>query len=244
MTRRTILITGGTRGIGRACALNLAASGHNLVLGYADNHEAASETSSLARGFGVDCLLIQADVTSDAGIDALFDEAMAWAGSIDAVVNNAGATLHIGPLTETPTDVIRRVVELNLTSAVLVARRAIQAMDGGGVLVNISSKAAATGSPGEYVHYAAAKAGVDTLTKGLAREVAPHGIRVVGIAPGVIDTDIHADAGDAARPQRAARTHPAGRVGRAEEVAAAVAFALSDNASYISGTTILVTGGA
>ena len=236
MTRRTILITGGTRGIGRACALNLAASGHNLVLGYADNHEAASETSSLARGFGVDCLLIQADVTSD--------EAMAWAGSIDAVVNNAGATLHIGPLTETPTDVIRRVVELNLTSAVLVARRAIQAMDGGGVLVNISSKAADTGSPGEYVHYAAAKAGVDTLTKGLAREVAPHGIRVVGIAPGVIDTDIHADAGDAARPQRAARTHPAGRVGRAEEVAAAVAFALSDNASYISGTTILVTGGA
>ncbi|MGI6879440.1 SDR family NAD(P)-dependent oxidoreductase [Microbacterium sp. gxy059] len=244
MAARTVLITGGTRGIGRACARDLAAAGCDLVLGYASDEDAAAETASRVRDLGARCLTVRSDLTDDAGIDRLFDEAIAWAGSLDGVVNNAGATMHIAPLAETPVETIRRVIDLNLTSAILVARRAVRDLRAGGVLVNISSRAARTGSPGEYVHYAAAKAGVDALTTGLAREVAPRGIRVVGVAPGVIETDIHADAGDPERPRRAAKSHPSGRIGQPEEVAAAVAFALSEGASYVSGTTILVAGGA
>ena len=243
MTQRTIVITGGTRGIGRACALELAARGDDLVLGYAGDTQSAEDTRRAVERLGVSCLLVRADLTTDAGIAELFDAALAWRGRIDAVVNNAGATLHIGALTETPVEIIRRVIDLNLTSAILVARRAVQSLSSGGVLVNISSGAATTGSSGEYVHYAAAKAGVDALTKGLALEVASQGIRVVGVAPGTIATDIHADAGDPDRPARVARNHPMGRIGQPEEIAATIAFALSPEASYISGTTIRATGG-
>jgi glucose 1-dehydrogenase len=240
--RPLTLITGGTRGIGAAVARRLAAEGHDLVLGYVRDEDAATRTRAAVESFGASCRLVRADLTTDEGIDALFAEA-AEVGRLTGVVNNAGATLHIGPLAQTPSDVIRRVIDLNLTSAVLVARRAVAELTQGGVLVNISSGAATTGSPGEYVHYAAAKAGVDALTKGLAIEAADRGIRVVGVAPGTIDTDIHADAGDAGRVARVAASHPLGRAGRAEEVAGVVAFALSADASYVTGTTIRVAGG-
>lgn len=242
MAQRTILITGGTRGIGRACALRLARDGSRVVLGYAHNADAAAETEAEILGLGVKCLTVQADLTTDEGIALLFDTAAQWAGTIDAVVNNAGATLHIGPLAETPVDVIRQVIDLNLTSAILVAREAAQRLPRGGAIVNISSGAATSGSPGEYVHYAAAKAGVDALTKGLALELASKGIRVVGVAPSAISTDIHADAGAPDRPARIAERHPMGRVGTPEEVAGVVAFALSHDADYVSGATIRVTG--
>lgn len=244
MGARTILITGGTRGIGRACALALAAEGHHLVLGYAQNDAAAEQTATEIRALGASCLTVRADLMTDEGIEELFAAALRHSGTIDAVVNNAGATLHVGPLGETPAEVVRRVVELNLTAAILVARKAAQVLGSGGVLVNISSGAATTGSPGEYVHYAAAKAGVDALTKGLATELAARGVRVVGVAPGTIDTEVHAAAGDPHRAERIAAKHPMGRVGTAEEVAATVRFALSDAATYISGTTIRVAGGA
>ena len=243
MERRTALITGGTRGIGRATALRLAQDGYDLVLGYARDDEAAATVRSEADRLGVNCLTVRADLATDSGIDELFAAATGWAGSIGAVVNNAGATLHIGTLAETPPDVVRRVIDLNLTSAVLVARRAVRVLGDGGVLVNVSSGAATLGSPGEYVHYAAAKAGVDALTKGLAVEVAQRGIRVVGVAPGTTDTGVHADAGDPGRAERVARNHPMRRVGRPEEVAAVIAFALSPDASYVAGTTIRVAGG-
>ena len=241
--QRTIIITGGTRGIGRACALRLAADGHRLILGYARNHDAAAEVLAEVQALGAECLTVCSDLTTDDGIETLFSAAESWAPRIDGVVNNAGATLHVGPLVNTPTDVIRRVIDLNLTSAVLVARRALQALPAGGVLVNVSSGAATTGAPGEYVHYSAAKAGVDALTKGLAIEAAPHNVRVVGVAPGTIDTDVHADAGDPERASRVAARHPMGRVGRPEEVAEVIAFALSPAASYVSGTMIRVAGG-
>lgn len=243
MAQRTILITGGTRGIGRACALDLAARGDHLILGYARNRRAAEDLQADIERLGAECLTVRADLTTDTGVDELFAAALAWRSPLDAVVNNAGGTLHVGPLVETPVEIVRRVIDLNLTSAILVARRAMQCLAPGGVLVNISSGAATTGSPGEYVHYAAAKAGVDALTKGLALEAAPRGIRVVGVAPGTIDTDIHADAGDPGRPARVAQRHPMGRVGTADEVAATVAFALSPGAGYISGATIRVAGG-
>ena len=176
------------------------------------------------------------------GVASLFDTATT-AGWLTAVVNNAGATLHVGPLASTPIDVIVRVIEVNLTGAVLVAHAAVRALGrsfggAGGVLVNVSSAAATKGAAGEYVHYAAAKAGVDALTLGLAEEVAGDGVRVVGVAPGTVRTRIHADAGDPGRPDRVAGTIPLGRIAEPEEIAAAIAWVLSDAASFVTGTTL------
>ena len=238
------LVTGGTRGIGAAVARRLAADGHDLVLGYARDAEAAARTAAGCRELGVDCATMQADLTTGGGIDDLF----AAAGDLTGVVHNAGATLHIGPLADTPPEVVRATVDLNLTAAILVARAAVRAMGrsrggSGGVLVNVSSGAATLGSPGEYVQYAAAKAGVDALTLGLAHEVAGDGIRVVGVAPGIIDTTIHADAGEPRRVERVGPLVPLGRAGTVGEVAAAVAWLMSDEASYVTGTTLRVAGG-
>ena len=238
------LVTGGTRGIGAAVARRLAADGHDLLLGYGRDDAAAAHTQGACRELGVDCTTVRADLTTDDGIEALFGAA----GDLTGVVNNAGATLHIGTLADTPPDVVRATVDLNLTSALLVARAAVRVLGrsrggAGGVLVNVSSGAATLGSPGEYVQYAAAKAGVDALTIGLAQEVAADGVRVVGVAPGIIETTIHADAGEPGRVERVGPLVPLGRAGRADEVANAVAWLLSDEASYITGTTLRVAGG-
>ena len=196
---------------------------------------------------GVRCWMHSSDVTDSSAVDRLFAVAAA-AGDLGAVVSSAGATWHIGALAEADPEVLRRVVELNLTAAIYVARAAVRALGRsyggrGGVLVNISSAAATLGSPGEYVQYAAAKAGVDALTLGLAQEVAKEGIRVVGVAPGMVRTRIHADAGDPDRLERLAATVPLGRAGEPEEIAEAVAWLVSDAASYVTGTTLRVAGG-
>ena len=238
------LVTGGTRGIGAAIAERLAEAGHDLVLGYVHDDAAAELAEAACETHGVTCTLVRADLMAEGGVEELF----AAAGPLTGVVNNAGATFHIGPLAETPVAVIRRTVDLNLTSALLVARAAVRAMStdyggAGGVLVNISSGAATKGSPGEYVQYAAAKAGVDALTLGLAEEVATQGVRVVGVAPGTIRTGIHADAGEPGRLDRLAPLIPMQRAGEPEEVAEAVAWLMSDAASYVTGTTLRVAGG-
>jgi NAD(P)-dependent dehydrogenase (short-subunit alcohol dehydrogenase family) len=247
MRQRLTLITGGTRGIGASTALRLAADGHDLVLGYAHDETAAEECRRAVENAGARCLVVRSDVSDDAGVEELFSQARSF-GRLTGVVNNAGATLHVGALAETPPEVVRRTVDLNLTGALLVARAAVRALstayDGdGGVLVNVSSGAATLGSPGEYVQYAAAKAGVDAMTTGLAQEVAGGGIRVVGVAPGMIRTRIHEDAGDAERLERLASKVPLGRAGEPEEIAAAIAWLLSDEASYVTGTTLRVAGG-
>ena len=242
MTRT--LITGGTRGIGAATALRLARDGHDLVLGWTRDARAAEETRLAVEDAGAHCLLVRADLTEPDGVDRLFGEA----GALTGVVNNAGATLHLGPLAETPPEVIAATVDLNLTAALLVARAAVRALGRsyggpGGVLVNVSSGAATLGSPGEYVQYAAAKAGVDALTLGLAQEVAGDGIRVVGVAPGIVRTTIHSDAGEPGRVDRVGPRVPLGRAGEPHEVADAIAWLMSDEASYVAGTTLRVAGG-
>ena len=237
------LITGGTRGIGAAIAHRLAAEGHSLVLGYVSDAEAAASTRDSVRDLGVECEVVRADITTDSGITDLF----AAAGPITGVVNNAGATYRYAPLVETPAEEIRKTYAVNLVGPTLVARAAVAAMtaDGAnaGVIVNISSGAATLGSPGEYVHYAAAKAGIDALTKGLGLEVASQGIRVVAVAPGLTETDLHAATGDPGRIERMAPAIPLGRASSPDEVAEAVAWLMSDQAAYVTATTLRVAGG-
>jgi NAD(P)-dependent dehydrogenase (short-subunit alcohol dehydrogenase family) len=247
LTRPVTLVTGGTRGIGAATALRLARDGHDLVLGYARDVRAAEEARLAAEDAGARCVVVRADLTEADRVEELFARA-AEHGPLTGVVNNAGATLHLGPLAETPVEVVQATVDLNLTAALLVARSAVRALGrsyggAGGVLVNVSSGAATLGSPGEYVQYAAAKAGVDALTVGLAQEVAGEGIRVVGVAPGIVRTRIHADAGEADRPDRVGPLVPLGRAGEPGEVADAIAWLMSAEASYVTGTTLRVAGG-
>ncbi|MFI5624455.1 SDR family NAD(P)-dependent oxidoreductase [Nocardioides sp. NPDC051685] len=233
------LITGGTRGIGAAIAHRLAADGHSLVLGYLSDEASAAATRDEVRALGVSCEIVSADITTDAGIASLFEAA----GPLTGVVNNAGATYRYAPLVETPADEIRRTYDVNLVGPTLVARAAVSALTEGGVIVNISSGAATLGSPGEYVHYAAAKAGIDALTKGLGLEVASRGIRVVAVAPGLTETDMHANTGDPGRIERMAPQIPLGRASSPDEVAEAVAWLMSDKAAYVTATTLRVTGG-
>ncbi len=247
MSRPFTLITGGTRGIGAATARTLAAAGHDLVLGYAHDDASAQALANEVRAEGGSCLIVKADLTDPGAVERLFAAAADF-GALTGVVNNAGATMHIAPLAETPVDVISRSIALNLVAPLMVARAAVRALGtsyggGGGVLVNVSSGAATLGSPREYVHYAAAKAGIDAMTLGLSQEVADQGVRVVGVAPGHIRTRVHADAGDPDRVDRLAPTIPLGRPGEPVEVADAIAWLMSDSAAYITGTTLRVAGG-
>ncbi|KRC65046.1 oxidoreductase [Aeromicrobium sp. Root236] len=234
----TTIVTGGTRGIGAAITRALASDGHDVVASYVRDDASAEALAAELEAVHV----VRADVTTTDGIDTLFNAAQER-GPVTGLVNNAGATMHVGPLAETDPEVIRSVIDLNLTAAVLCARRAVQAMTAGGTIVNISSGAATLGSPGEYVHYAAAKAGVDALTVGLGKEVASLGIRVVGVAPGTIRTGIHADAGDPGRPDRVAERVPLGRAGEPDDIAGAVAWLFRPEAAYVTATTIRITGG-
>ncbi|MCH1866496.1 SDR family NAD(P)-dependent oxidoreductase [Nocardioides sp. CFH 31398] len=243
--RPLTVVTGGTRGIGAATALRLADAGHDLVLTFLADAEAASDTREACLARGVGCDVVRGDLSRADDVEALV---ASLPRRPDHVVNNAGLTGPVGPLAEADPAVVRRVVDVNLTGAILVARAAVRAMStayggSGGVLVNVSSGAATIGSPGDYVHYAAAKAGVDALTLGLAQEAGPQGVRVVGVAPGAIRTRIHADAGDPGRLDRIGDAVALRRAGEPEEVADAILWLTSDAASYVTGTTLRVAGG-
>jgi NAD(P)-dependent dehydrogenase (short-subunit alcohol dehydrogenase family) len=241
------MITGGGRGIGAATARLLAERGHDLVLGYHQDRDAVEAVRATAAAAGVRAVTVRADVARDAELADLF-AAAAELGGLTGLVNNAGLTAHIGDLADTPVATIEHVVAVNLVGALLCARRAAQVMSTarggrGGAIVNVSSAAATLGSAHEYVHYAAAKAGVDALTVGLAKELADQGVRVNGVAPGLIETGIHAAAGDPERLTRVVGRVPMGRVGRPEEIAAAIAWLLGPESGYATGTTVRISGG-
>ncbi|MYS23150.1 NAD(P)-dependent dehydrogenase, short-chain alcohol dehydrogenase family [Streptomyces sp. DvalAA-14] len=242
------VVTGGGRGIGAAVALRLAADGHRIGIGYERAAEAALEVAGTVRAAGGECLVHQLDTSDEDQVDAFFDAVTAGLGPVTGLVNNAGITGPLGRFTETPVAVMRRVVDVNVMGALICARRAAQEMStrrggGGGAIVNMSSGGATLGSPGEYVHYAASKAAVDALTTGLSKELAAEGIRVNSVQPGMIVTGIHAAMGDPERPWRDPGRIPMGRPGQPEEVAGAVAWLLSAQASYTTGAVLRVAGG-
>jgi NAD(P)-dependent dehydrogenase (short-subunit alcohol dehydrogenase family) len=247
--RRPItIVTGGSRGIGAATAVHLARSGHDVVVNYRSNQEAAERVVHAVEDAGGRGVAVQGDVTSEADVERIFTVALDTLGPVTGLVNNAGATLHIGDLADTPVGIIRTVIDVNLVGVILCARRAAQCMSTdrggpGGAIVNLSSAAATLGSAHEYVHYAAAKAGVESLTVGLSKELAAQGIRVNAVAPGIVRTDIHADAGEAGRPDRLAGRIPLGRPGEAHEIAAAIVWLLSPEANYVTGAILRVAGG-
>jgi NAD(P)-dependent dehydrogenase (short-subunit alcohol dehydrogenase family) len=185
--RPVTIVTGGSRGIGAATVLALAGAGHDVAFSYRSDAEAAARVSAAATQAGGGCVSLQADVTRQEDVERLFGEASRL-GAVTGLVSNAGLTGHIGDLADTPVELIRRVIDVNLVGVVLCAREAIRVMSvrrggSGGAIVNVSSAAATLGSPHEYAHYAAAKAGVDALTVGLAKELAEDGIRVNAVAP-------------------------------------------------------------
>jgi NAD(P)-dependent dehydrogenase (short-subunit alcohol dehydrogenase family) len=248
MPERNLLITGAGRGIGAATAIAAARQGFRVCVNYASNESAAQEVVETIKRDGGIAVSLRADVSDETQVARLFDDMGRLLGPVTHLVNNAGVPGRIGRVDALETDVLRRTFEVNVYAAFYCSRafvRRVSTKHGGhgGAIVNVSSMASRTGSPGELVHYAAAKAAVETLTYGLAAEVATEGIRVNAVACGLIETGIHAEAGDASRLQRYASRMPMQRAGRPEEVAQAIVWLLSDQASYTTGATLPVSGG-
>jgi glucose 1-dehydrogenase len=246
--RPVTVITGGSRGIGAATAAWLARAGHDLTLAYRHDDSAAQKAAAQAQAAGARCVLAKVDITCQPDVERLFSITAEQLGTVTGAVNNAGATVHIGDLVDTPVEVIRQVIDVNFVGVILCARQASKVMSRrrggrGGAIVNVSSAAATVGSPHEYVHYAAAKAAVEAFTIGLAKELAADQIRVNAVAPGTIRTGIHAAAGDPGRPDRVAKNIPLGRAGEPGEIAPAIAWLLGPEASYVTGAVLRVAGG-
>ncbi len=241
------IVTGGSRGIGRATALAAARRGYKVVVGYASNKSAADEVVAKIEASNGKAIAVKCDVGVEADILDLFKQADSF-GKLGALVNNAGVVDMTARVDEMSAARLMRMMNINIVGSILCAREAVKRMStihggAGGVIVNLSSVAATLGSPGLYVDYAASKGAIDTFTVGLAREVSTEGIRVNAIRPGLIDTDIHASGGEPDRAHRLAHMVPMKRVGTADEIANAVVWLMSDEASYVTGTIFDVSGG-
>jgi len=248
MTKKTILITGGSRGIGAATALHAARVGFTVCFTYLNNKDSAKEVLSRIEAEGGEGHMIRADVSKEPDVLSLFGFIRERFGTLDALVNNAGVLQTQMRFADMSFDRFRNIFDINVFGTFLCTREAVRIMSTknggrGGAVVNVSSVAAKTGSPGEYIDYAASKGAIDTFTLGLAREVAIEGIRVNAVRPGFIQTDIHASGGDPGRVERIKGSIPMRRGGKPEEVAAAIAWLLSEEASYVTGSIIDLAGG-
>ena len=248
MAEKVVLITGAGRGIGAACALLAAQQGYVVCVNYHSKHEAAAAVCDAIAQEGGDAFAIQADVSDEAEVERMFAAIDSRFDRLDALVNNAGILAPQMRVEQMTAARLQRVFATNVTGSFLCAREAVRRMSTrhggtGGAIVNLSSRAAVLGSPGEYVDYAASKAAVDALTIGLSKEVAAEGIRVNGVRPGLIYTEMHASGGEPARVERLKSAVPMGRGGEPAEVAGAVLWLLSDQASYTTGSFIDVSGG-
>ena len=245
---KVIIVTGGSRGIGAATARLAAERGYAVCVNYRKNRAAADALVSEIQAAGAKALAVGADVASEADVVRLFETVDAELGVLTALVNNAGILEKQTRVEQIDAARIDRVFATNVRGTFLCAREAIRRMStthggAGGAIVNLSSRAAQLGAPGEYVDYAASKAAIEALTIGLAREVAGEGIRVNGVRPGIIYSDIHADGGEPGRVDRLGPTLPMRRGGEAVEVARAILWLLSDEASYSTASFIDVAGG-
>ena len=245
---RVILITGGSRGIGRATALLAARAGYAVGVNYRRDEDVAGEVVAACRDLGAESHPFAADVADERQVVAMFDAVESSLGPLDVLVNNAGVLEQQMRFADMTVDRWRRTYETNVIGAMLCAREAVRRMSRsggghGGAIVNVSSAAARLGSPGEYVDYAMTKAALDTLTIGLGKEVAADGIRVNAVRPGVIHTGIHAAGGEPDRVARVAPSVPLQRGGEPDEVARAILWLAGDDASYVTATTLDVTGG-
>jgi NAD(P)-dependent dehydrogenase (short-subunit alcohol dehydrogenase family) len=244
----TLVVTGGSRGIGAGISLAAARAGWDVVVDYARDEAAAEQVVAAIEAEGGGAIAVQADVSQSVDVDRLFAAAAGWRGPVGGLVNNAGISGGFARVDEVTADTLAAVMGVNVVGAFLCAGAAVRLMStahggAGGAIVNVSSRAAVLGSPGEWVHYAASKGALDTFTTGLAREVALEGVRVNSVAVGLVDTDLHAAAGEPGRPDRIRPTVPMQRSGTVDEVAAAVVWLLSPDASYTTGASVAVSGG-
>lgn len=244
---KVLLITGASRGIGAATAILAAKRGYFVCLNYRQNIQAAESVVTQIQSAGGKATAIQADISHESEVVRLF-ETVDKSGQLTALVNNAGYTEKQSRLEAMDATRLSKVFATNVTASFLCAREAVKRMSTkygghGGVIVNISSMAAQLGGPGEYIDYAAAKAAIDTMTVGLAKEVAVEGIRVNAVRPGLINTEFHAGGGDPDRVDRLKETVPLKRGGEPIEIANAILWLLSEEASYCTGTILNVSGG-
>jgi NAD(P)-dependent dehydrogenase (short-subunit alcohol dehydrogenase family) len=244
----TVVVTGGSRGIGAAVCVAAGSAGWDVVVDYVHDEAGADDVVRRVTDAGGHAVAVRADVSLEADVDRLFATAAAWRGPVTGLVNNAAVSGGFARVDEVDAATLTAVMGVNVVGAFLCAGAAVRLMSSahggsGGAIVNVSSRAAVLGSAGEWVHYAASKGALDTLTVGLAREVALEGVRVNAVAAGLVDTDMHAAAGEPGRPDRIRPTVPMQRSGTVEEVAAAVLWLLSAESSYTTGAVLAVSGG-
>lgn len=246
--KKVLLVTGGSRGIGAATAILAAEQGYAVAINYREQKKAADRVVKQIHSTGGEAIAIQADIAVENEVKRMFDELDQNLGRLTALVNNAGIIAPQSRFEDIELERINRLVAVNVIGTMLCSRQAVLRMSkdhggNGGTIVNLTSRAANLGSPNEYVDYAATKGAIDTFTKGLAVEVASKGTRVNAVRAGVIDTEIHATFSDADPHEMRAQTIPMKRLGTADEIAQAIVWLLSDEASYCSGTILDVTGG-
>ena len=240
-----ILITGASQGIGSATAIEAAKKKSFVGINYSKNSDAAESCLEAVKSHGGDGIILKCDVADNIAVKDMFEKFIDKSGTLDGVFNNAGITGPISPIQDLDPADLKLLIDTNVSGAFFVAQETAKIMINQkyGAIVNMSSIAADIGGGGEFIHYAMSKGAIHSLTYGMAKELGKHGIRVNAVAPGLIDTEIHAKAGDASRVDRLMPSVPLGRVGGAEEVAQTVMWLLSEQSSYISGSIIPVSGG-